>query len=81
MLIYVYKRKNGTYWADFKVPNDGELVESVGLEGESTLLPDRVRALQARAAAEAPVVVEVTPPKVIRKRSFMGRLKWLLTGN
>lgn len=81
MFIYVFRRPGGSLWADFKVPHDSELVETVAMSGESTVLPDRVRALQARAKAEEPQVVEATPPKIIRKRDFMGRLRWLLTGN
>lgn len=89
MDIYVFKRADGSEWADYRVPAGAKILKRV----HATKLADiraiaeqggRVGSLAERALAEirvnqaADVLPAVSPE--VRERGFVGRLKWLLTG-
>lgn len=84
MDIYVFKRPDGSEWADFRLPeNAAELrrVHADSVEQMRTVAANetgRIRALAERALSEAQP--ESAPAALTADRGFLGRMKWLFTG-
>jgi hypothetical protein len=88
-VIYVFERSDKKLWADFvasgpirqsfKTDTEAQIRAVIAAPGD--LLPARVKALAQRALVEyeernkVPMAVEIA-----KKRSFWGRLTWLVTG-
>lgn len=84
--IYVYRRPDGTIWADFKP--GGSILETHNLNTPEKVIanpgiyfPERVVSLAKKKLEHRQPTLPDTESITIKKRNFIGRLKWLITGN
>lgn len=92
MDIYVFKRADGSEWADYRAPKGAAVVQHISATkvvqiAEIAKRSDRVGALAERRLKEI-MTSTIEPQRVldaqievsVRERRFFSRLKWLLTG-
>lgn len=92
MDIYVFKRADGSEWADYRVPDGAASVRHISATKVAQIADivkqgGRIGALAERKLKEI-TSTTVEPQRVLdaqveasaRERGFFSRLKWLLTG-